>query len=451
MPTIEKTSKPNDANGNMVLRGDQTISWNADNMPAAIAGFDDLTTFVYDGDGGRVVKNENGETTVYVNLYFELNLTTGNATAYYYLGSRLVALKAGANLRFVHQDHLTGTSLTTDSSGDLVARVKYYPYGETRSSSGALDTDRMFTGQRLDGTGLYFYNARYYDPLLGRFISPDSIVPMLSNAQDWNRYAYALNNPLAWIDPSGHGPLDWIVDRAKDIGDTFSDAGHLVWDAGAAVIHHDDEHWDNFCESGCRLLTPRVVEERLETEGGTYHLGLTGNVHAVGAIATGTWEVGFQLKGGFEGKVDAYGWAGTHGGGDVVFYSNAGGTAGFMVKATNAESIHMVDPDTEAILGACYGQAPALCIEAHTGRGYDAYTTVIGASPGVLGGEFYVIRPAGFNGPVQYPTITSSTTTAAGVTWFQSSTGWLMYDPADPIGSDVTAEEAAQIEGALSR
>ncbi len=194
-----------DANGNMVLRGDQTISWNADNMPAAIAGLDDLTTFVYDGDGGRVIKTENGETTVYVNSYYELDLTTGNATAYYYLGARLVAFKAGANLRFVHQDHLTGTSLTTDASGALVARVKYYPYGETRSSSGALGTDRMFTGQRLDGTGLYFYNARYYDPLLGRFISPDTLVPNYINPQSFNRYSYCLNNPLRYVDPTGYG------------------------------------------------------------------------------------------------------------------------------------------------------------------------------------------------------------------------------------------------------
>ncbi len=211
-----------DANGNMVLRGDQTISWNSDNMPAAIAGFDDLTTFVYDGDGSRVIKTEDGETTLYVNEYYELNLTTGNATTYYYLGERQVALKAGENLRFVHQDHLTGTSLTTDSSGDLVARVKYYPYGETRSSSGALGTDRMFTGQRLDGTGLYFYGARYYDPVLGRFISPDTLVPNYINPQSFNRYSYCLNNPLRYVDPSGSMSLSawfvWFLQMLIEIG-----------------------------------------------------------------------------------------------------------------------------------------------------------------------------------------------------------------------------------------
>jgi RHS repeat-associated protein len=56
----------------------------------------------------------------------------------------------------------------------------------------------------LDSTGLYFYNARYYDAEIGRFISADTIVPDPSNPQTLNRYSYCLNNPLRYIDPSGH-------------------------------------------------------------------------------------------------------------------------------------------------------------------------------------------------------------------------------------------------------
>jgi RHS repeat-associated protein len=52
-------------------------------------------------------------------------------------------------------------------------------------------------------TGLYFYNARYYDPALGRFIQPDSIVPEPGNPQSFNRYSYVLNNPLRYTDPTG--------------------------------------------------------------------------------------------------------------------------------------------------------------------------------------------------------------------------------------------------------
>ena len=65
--------------------------------------------------------------------------------------------------------------------GNQIGTTKYYPYGSTRS--GSVPTDKKFTGQRLDGTGLYFYNARYYDPAIGRFISADPVVPNPMNPQ----------------------------------------------------------------------------------------------------------------------------------------------------------------------------------------------------------------------------------------------------------------------------
>ena len=73
-----------------------------------------------------------------------------------------------------------------------------------------LGTDKLFTGQRLDDTGLYYYNARYYDPLIGRFISADSIVSDFKNPQAFNRYSYVLNNPLKYTDPSGQDPIGII-------------------------------------------------------------------------------------------------------------------------------------------------------------------------------------------------------------------------------------------------
>ncbi len=79
-------------------------------------------------------------------------------------------MKQGADLKYVHQDHLTGTALVTSDNGTSLGTMKYYPYGGTRS--GSVPTDKKFTGQRLESTGLYYYNARYYDPMIGRFIRP---------------------------------------------------------------------------------------------------------------------------------------------------------------------------------------------------------------------------------------------------------------------------------------
>jgi len=62
---------------------------------------------------------------------------------------------------------------------------------------------RGYTGHEMDAsTGLINMNARLYDPVLGRFLSADTIVPSAGNMQGFNRYSYALNNPLTYIDPT---------------------------------------------------------------------------------------------------------------------------------------------------------------------------------------------------------------------------------------------------------
>ena len=95
----------------------------------------------------------------------------------------------------------------------MVASRAYYAYGAKRVLSGNLRTDRTFTGQKRDATGLLYYNARYYDPSLGTFISPDSLVPDASRVIDYNRFLYARGNPLKYSDPTGHDPLgpEWVV------------------------------------------------------------------------------------------------------------------------------------------------------------------------------------------------------------------------------------------------
>jgi len=242
--SVGGTSYSYDNNGNMTARGSQTITWDQENRPVSVSG-GGTATFVYDGDGNRVKKTESGETTLYLNRYYEKNLTTGNITTSYYLGGRLVAQREGTALRYIHQDHLTGTSLMTDTNGDPTGSIKYYPYGSTRS--GSVPTDKKFTGQRLDDTGLYYYGARYYDASIGRFISADTIISNPFNPQAYNRYSYCLNNPLKYTDASGHvvnihgidiNDIDYLllnpellmmVGSSEVLGETFSSSEYQAY------------------------------------------------------------------------------------------------------------------------------------------------------------------------------------------------------------------------------
>ncbi len=113
----------------------------------------------------------------------------------------------------------------SDTVGDQInSTVTYYPFGTTRS--GSIPTDRLYTGQRLDQTGIYFYNARYYEPGIGKFLSPDSASPDLYNPQSLNKYSYCFNNPLKYNDPSGKWP-NW-GNIGKAISKGFQTAVNVV-------------------------------------------------------------------------------------------------------------------------------------------------------------------------------------------------------------------------------
>ncbi len=111
----------------------------------------------------------------------------------------------GTALAYLFRDHLGSTQTLVSTSGAAALQLRYGPWGSVRSSSGSATSALQFTGQRRDESlGLLFYQARFYDPAVGRFISADTIVPEPGNPQSLNRYSYVRNAPTRYTDPSGH-------------------------------------------------------------------------------------------------------------------------------------------------------------------------------------------------------------------------------------------------------
>ncbi len=194
-----------DANGNMKTRGADTLAYDYENRMTSVTNGNGTTTFVYDGDGGRVKKTIGTSTTVYIGKLYEC--TGGGCSKYIFAGAQRIALHlvSGVATYYYHTDHLGSSSVITDHGGAQMESLAYLPYGQTRLRTGMVNMHHQYTGQELDdSTGLYFYGARYYDPSLGRFILPDTIVPNPRDPQDFNRYSYVNNNPLTYTDPTGH-------------------------------------------------------------------------------------------------------------------------------------------------------------------------------------------------------------------------------------------------------
>lgn len=239
-----------DANGNLVSGGGRNITWGATNLPTSISQTSGGEGYGYDADGERVRATRGSQTRV---SFFGLldEVLGGTTTTHYVFAGHVVAVRdsASGTVSMLHSDHLGSVTLATwrDATQGLHASEQQFdPWGKVRSG-GLSQTDRNFTGQRLDGTGLLFYHARLYDPALGRFISADSVVPgeasgsldgvalkpltvdahepdMLRrlnvknrsvdnserdatgylSSQSLNRYSYVLNNPLKYTDPTGH-------------------------------------------------------------------------------------------------------------------------------------------------------------------------------------------------------------------------------------------------------
>jgi RHS repeat-associated protein len=216
-----------DANGNMTSDGTHSYTWDARNRLSQI---DSGTTasFTYDPFKRRTSKTITSTQTGF--LYDRGNpvqeLSGSAVTANSLMGGIDEAFQRtdSSGARSFLTDALGSTLGLTDQTGTVQTTYSFDAFGDTTTSGSSTTNSFGYTGRELDGTGLYYYRARYYNPSMGRFLSEDPI----GLRGGFNRYAYVADSPTRYIDPSG---MDKCRDGESPVGVDFTSG--LVVQAGA--------------------------------------------------------------------------------------------------------------------------------------------------------------------------------------------------------------------------
>ncbi|HOY31029.1 MAG TPA: RHS repeat-associated core domain-containing protein [Bacteroidales bacterium] len=212
-----------DADGNTLADGTHTFTYDFENRLLTVDG-GATATYTYDALGRRIRKVTPGGT---VNYYFDKKkvIEERNATdvvqATYVYGTQLddiLHMRRSGTDYFYHQNVLGSVSAVTDVTGSVTERYEYDGYGNISiydasyvpRSATAIGNTYMFTGREYDAeTGYYYYRARTYNPLWGRFLQRDPVGIWLDEINIGNGYGYVGNNPIIRVDPNGD--LFWVI------------------------------------------------------------------------------------------------------------------------------------------------------------------------------------------------------------------------------------------------
>lgn len=211
--------------GNFIAANDETgpvktAEYNVFNKPSRLSGNGNSAEFVYNSDGDRIFQQDSkGRATTYVSLGDYEIVQNGSVLEYiHYLddwGTYTVNTAANDDyFQYTLRDHIGSVVAKVGETGDI-EKLSNDPWGQRVEEQWdgitldegfePLGSARGYTDhEHLDGVGLIHMNGRVYDPLLGRFLSPDPFVQAPYNTQSYNRYSYVFNNPLSFTDPSGY-------------------------------------------------------------------------------------------------------------------------------------------------------------------------------------------------------------------------------------------------------
>lgn len=304
-----------DAWGRIINNGRNNFSYDdSQNLSCIDCSLSSKTIFAYDTDNLRVKKTKGGISTYYFHnkrgqLMFEYTPAQGMAKQYAYVAGKQIAMRRlwsgtldldhdgisdrrevngsttsitpGEDLTYYHTDILgSPLAATTHPNGTLWWKESYKPYGEKWINNilGRNSNNVWFAGKVEDSeSGLSYFGARYYDPILGRFMSPDPIEPDPNNIHSLNRYAYSNNNPHKYIDPDGQYPVT-VFDNGSDVPNFFDLPGPPEPSSEGGFLNY----FDNLDPIGGLQAWPAGVEL----------VGIAGVLSKVGNITTtrvGRW------------------------------------------------------------------------------------------------------------------------------------------------------------------
>lgn len=280
-----------DSRGNVRTLGGLTFTYDYANQPRAVSG-STSGTYKYDGNYKRVKSTTAGETIYNVfdvsgGLVHIDNVTAGEKTDYINAGGQTIARIVNSTVTYLHTDHLGSPVAGSNASGTIQWREKFSPFGITDSNPVA-NVDQMgFTGHIQDSaTGLNYMQARYYDPVIGRFLSTDPVGFVEKNTASFNRYLYVNNNPYMYVDPDGEylhlfvkavqagHKLHKVHKARKQAAKGYSASIQLgIAKQAKNIMYQDPGHSGSDNHEIAGGLTGAILNEALtgESTKGTYH------------------------------------------------------------------------------------------------------------------------------------------------------------------------------------
>jgi len=220
-----------DAFGNVVYDSMHTYTYNrAGNMRSST---NPTILYLYDGHNrrARTVNGSQVTYTVYSSGGQLMHKSEGGVkTDYIYAGNQLIAKKQGTAVHYVHTD-LLGSPID-GITGSTSYTENYKPWGEKVDHPVQLSNDIGYTGHQSDiATNLTYMQARYYDPVVGRFMAVDPVDFSPDNPMSFNRYSYVNNNPYRYTDPTGE-----VAESAVDVAFVTYDVGQVIAAVAAYTV-----------------------------------------------------------------------------------------------------------------------------------------------------------------------------------------------------------------------